>query len=38
MASKIGLDTALVDNITRGISQAIPSIVDGLNDIDASGP
>ena len=38
IASMIGLDTALIDNITKGIEGAIPSIVDGLNGLDDSGP
>ena len=38
IAQQLGLDTSLIDNITKGIEGAIPSIVDGLNGLDDSGP
>jgi len=38
IAKALGIDFSLSENIARGISSAIPSIVEGLNQIDASGP
>lgn len=38
IAQKIGLDTSLMDNITRGIEGALPSIIESLNNIKADGP
>ena len=34
----IGIDTTLGETITQSITDAIPSIVEGLNQIDAEGP